>query len=225
MSELPHHIAFIMDGNGRWATRQGLSRSAGHKAGFEHIPDVLDACYQLGIPVVSAYAWSTENWDRPEPEVQFIVEALENELPRFVNELDKRGARFWCSGNLDAISPRARQVISAGIDQTRANGPCIFNLAFNYGGRAEITHVAQVLAAQAVQTSPVDTEAIRRHLWTGDLPDVDLVFRTGGDRRLSNFLLWQSAYANVYVTDTFWPDLTINEIRAGLNYDQARQLK
>jgi undecaprenyl diphosphate synthase len=207
-----------MDGNGRWAQQRGLPRSAGHKAGFEHIPDVLEICHDLGIQIVSAFAWSTENWGRPKPEVDFIVQSLEKHLPRFVNELHAREVRFVHSGSRDNLSPKALQVVDKAVELTQNNGPSVFNLAFNYGGRAELVHVASELVAERAQPEAISEATINNRLWTAGLPDVDLLIRTGGDKRLSNFLLWQSTYACIYVADAYWPDVAKDDIQAGITY-------
>jgi undecaprenyl diphosphate synthase len=218
----PNHIAFIMDGNGRWARQRGMPRSAGHKAGFEHIPDVLEACHDLGVRVVSAYAWSTENWGRAKAEVDYIVHSLERHLLRFVRELHKRGVRFVHSGSRDNLTGRSLQVLDEAVEMTAHDGPEIFNLAFNYGGRAEIAHVASELVAAGMPPEAVSEAAVNDRLWTAGLPDVDLVFRTGGDRRVSNFMLWQSAYACIYVADAYWPDVSREDIEAGIrHYNQV----
>jgi undecaprenyl diphosphate synthase len=215
---IPKHIAFIMDGNGRWAQRRGLPRSAGHRAGFEHISDVLRICHDLGVQIVSAYAWSTENWGRPKAEVDFIVHSLETHLSRFVKELHTRGVRFVHGGSRDNLTEKALRVIDEAVELTRNNGPRVFNLAFNYGGRAELVRVASELAAEQVQPEAISEAVINARLWTAGLPDVDLVIRTGGDRRLSNFMLWQSAYACIYIADVCWPDIRRDDIEEGLKY-------
>jgi len=215
---IPKHVAFIMDGNGRWAQRRGLPRSAGHRAGFEHIPDVLKMCHDLGVQTVSAYAWSTENWGRPKAEVDFIVHSLETHLARFVKELHTRGVRFVHGGSRDNLTAKALQVIDEAVELTRNNGPRVFNLAFNYGGRAELVRVASELAAEQAQPETISEAAINERLWTAGLPDVDLVIRTGGDRRLSNFMLWQSAYACIYIADACWPDVSRDDIEEGIKY-------
>jgi undecaprenyl diphosphate synthase len=215
---VPKHVAFIMDGNGRWAQLQGLSRSAGHKAGFERIPEVLKLCYELGVEVVSGFAWSTENWARPRSEVNYIVRSLEKHLPKFVQKLHERDVRFVHSGSRDNLAPKALRVLDDAVQLTQDNGPWVFNLAFNYGGRAELVHVARQLSAAQVRPEAITGETIASYLWTAGLPDVDLVVRTGGDRRVSNFLLWQMAHAYLYVVDHYWPAVTRTDIEAALDY-------
>jgi undecaprenyl diphosphate synthase len=214
----PNHIAFIMDGNGRWARLRGMPRSAGHKAGFEHIPDVLEACHDLGVQVVSAYAWSTENWGRAKAEVDYIVRSLERHLLRFVKELHQRSVRFVHSGSRDNLTKKSLQVLDEAVEMTANDGPEIFNLAFNYGGRAELAHVTSKMVAEGMHPEAISEITINERLWTAGLPDVDLVFRTGGDRRVSNFMLWQSAYACIYVADVYWPDVSREDVEAGIAY-------
>lgn len=219
---VPRHVAFIMDGNGRWARQQGLPRSAGHKAGYERIPDVLETCRDFGIEVVSGFAWSTENWDRPRPEVDYVMQLLEENLSRFVEELHRRNIRFVHSGMRARLTATAREALDRALALTSQNDGGVFNLAFNYGGRAEIVHAARRLVARDVSTDEVSEGVVREQLWTAGLPDVDLVIRTGGDHRLSNFLLWQSAYALVYVSDVYWPAIGREDIGAGIrHYDQV----
>jgi undecaprenyl diphosphate synthase len=221
-SNTPYHIAFIMDGNGRWAKSKGMRRSQGHKAGFEHIPDILEYCQELGVKVVSGYAWSTENWNRPPEEVRFIMKSLERELMRFVKELDKRNVRFFHSGSRERLSKKALTVIDEAMDLTRNNGPQTFNLAFNYGGRAEIVNVARRILAAKLNADSVCEEVVDEHLWTHGLPDVDLLVRTGFERRTSNFLLWQSAHAVLHFVDAFWPDVTKEHIKDAVkSYQRA----
>ena len=221
---LPRHLAFIMDGNGRWARERGLPRSAGHKAGYEHIAKVLEVCNDLGVRIVSGYAWSTENWGRPKPEVAFIMNALEKNLPKFIAELHARDVRFMHSGISDNLSPAALKALKEGESLTHQNSKGVFNLVFNYGGRAEIVHLARQMAIDRVRPEDVCENTVEDYLLTAGLPDVDLVFRTGGDRRMSNFLLWQSAYACIYIADVYWPALSRGEIEKGLFY-YAKSMK
>ncbi|MEM7114500.1 MAG: polyprenyl diphosphate synthase [Chloroflexota bacterium] len=214
----PKHVAFIMDGNGRWATEQGLPRSAGHKAGYEHIPTVLEICFEQGVEVVSAYAWSTENWGRPQQESRFILAALENRLSRFVKELHKRNVRFIHSGFEHNLTNKAKTRLHEAAELTRSNTRGTFNLAYDYGGRAEIVHAAQKVLATQATGHPLSAQTLETHLFTKTLPDVDLVIRSGGDMRLSNFLLWQTAYAVLFIAKNYWPGLTQEDIEAGFRY-------
>jgi len=221
---LPRHLAFIMDGNGRWAKERGLPRSAGHKAGYEHIAKVLEMCNDLGVRIVSGYAWSTENWGRPKPEVEFIMKALEKHLPKFIGELHDRNVRFMRCGINENLSPETLKVLREGEALTRQNSNGVFNLVFNYGGRAEIVQVAQQIVKNRVEPEQICEKMVDDYLLTAGLPDVDLVFRTGGDWRMSNFLLWQSAYACFYIADVYWPALSRGEIEEGIHtYTRFRE--
>ena len=214
----PKHVAFIMHGNGRWATAQGKPRSAGHKAGYERIPDVLKTCHQLGVEIVSGYAWSTENWGRPKKEGEFILKAIEKHLPRFVQELHQRNVKFIHSGFSENLTPKACQRLEEAVALTRNNDAGTFNLAYNYGGRAEIIHAAKQLLKEKHANENINLQDVATNLFASELPEVDLVIRTGGDMRLSNFMLWQSAYAAVYFVEHYWPDITQEDIEAGVRY-------
>ncbi|MEM7133847.1 MAG: polyprenyl diphosphate synthase [Chloroflexota bacterium] len=215
---IPKHVAFVMDGNGRWAQAQGLPRSAGHKAGYEHIPTVLEICFDLDIQVVSGYVWSTENWNRPKAEVDFIVRSLEKNLSRFVGELHQRGVRFVHSGTHDRLPTKIVELLKNGASLTKDNQSGVFNLCFNYGGRTEIVEAVQRILAADVQPNELSEELLGEYLWTHSLPDVDLVVRTGGDKRLSNFLLWQTAHACLYIADSYWPAISRQEIEFAVSY-------
>lgn len=216
--KVPAHIAFIMDGNGRWAQAQGKSRSAGHKAGYEHIPKVLEICQEMGVSYVSGYAWSTENWGRPSAEVQFIMQALEKHLPRFIAELHKRGVRFVHSGRRQDLSEKALTVLDEAVTLTRNNGLPVFNLAFNYGGRDEIIQATRNILQDGLAAEQINQRTFAARLYTIEMPDVDLIIRSGGDKRLSNFLLWQSAYACLFVVEHYWPAVTLEDIENAIAY-------
>jgi undecaprenyl diphosphate synthase len=215
---VPEHIALVMDGNGRWAQQRGLPRSAGHKAGFEHIPDVLEICYTLGVKVVSGYLWSTENWNRDQAEVDFVMRSLEQHLLRFVDELHQRNVRFIHSGRREQLSLAALASIDAAVALTRNNRAFVFNFAFNYGGRAELVEAARKLLQKGRGSEDISEMAFDAELWTAGLPDVNLIIRTGGDQRLSNFLLWQGARACFYVVDDYWPSVTKTHIVDSIKY-------
>jgi len=214
----PKHIGLIMDGNGRWARQRGLSRSEGHKAGFENIPPVLEICHDLGIQIVSAYAWSTENWIRSKAEVGYIMRSLEKKLSEFAKELNKRDVRFTHSGRRDELSSKALRALDDTIALTEHNGPEIFNFAFNYGSRAELVSATRRLLADNVKPETISESTINHYLWTAELPDVALIIRTSGEHRLSNFFLWQGAYACVYITEAYWPDVGRHDIEAAVEY-------
>ena len=201
-----------MDGNGRWAQAQGLSRSKGHKAGFDNIQRVLRACYNKGIEIVSVFAWSTENWSRPPREVRYIMRALEIHLPRLVNALHEEKIRFNHIGGIGRLSLRAQEVLKWANYLTKDNGPKTFNFAFNYGGRDDIIHSLRMIVAQKIHPDRITEAVIDKYLYTGNQSDVDLLIRSGGERRVSNFMLWQIATAYIYFTDIYWPDIGENEI-------------
>ena len=193
---IPKHIAFIMDGNGRWAQAQGLSRSKGHKAGLDNIQRVLRACYNKGIEIVSVFAWSTENWSRPPREVSYIMRALEIHLPRLVNALHEEKIRFNHIGGVGRLSLRAQEVLKWANYLTKDNGPKTFNFAFNYGGRDDIIHSLRMIVAQKIHPDMITEAVIDKYLYTGNQSDVDLLIRSGGERRVSNFMLGKRNSAN-----------------------------
>jgi undecaprenyl diphosphate synthase len=215
--QIPKHVGFIMDGNGRWAQSRGLPRSAGHRAGFERIPHVLESCAEIGVQVVSGYAWSTENWGRPKNEVDYIMRSLNKELPRFTQELHKRGVRFVVSGSRERINPEGLQVLDEAIALTSHNNNYVFNLVFNYGGRDEIIHAVRQLLTLKPHPEGIDEKLVEKYLWTAGLPPVDLVIRTGGESRISNFMLWQCAFACLYIVNEYWPAIDKEHIKAGID--------
>lgn len=221
---IPKHIAFIMDGNGRWAQSRGLSRSAGHKAGLDNIQRVLKACYDKGIEIVSVFAWSTENWSRPFPEVNYIMRALEKHLPSLVNTLHKENIRFNHVGSTERLSLQAQEVLKWATELTEDNGPLTFNLAFNYGGRDDIIHSLRIMIDQKISSDAFSETMIEKHLYTSGLPDIDLLVRSGGERRVSNFMLWQIASSYIYFTDTYWPDIGENEISDAIRQFNSSEL-
>jgi undecaprenyl diphosphate synthase len=201
-----------MDGNGRWAIRRGLPRTAGHKAGVEALREVVRAAPALGIEVLTLYAFSTENWKRPQDEVGFIMSLLVEYCRREARGLHENGVRLNAIGRIDGLPELQQAEIARAIDLTRNNTGLLLNLAVNYGGRAELVDAFRALAAKVqsgeLRPEEIDEAAISRHLYTGEQPDVDMVIRTAGDMRLSNFLLWQSHYSELYVTDVAWPDFS-----------------
>ena len=204
LAVVPSHVGIIMDGNGRWAQAQGLPRDAGHRAGVENIKPIVEYCATVGIGTLSLFAFSTENWDRPAAEVRGLLVLLEVEIRRRLDELDRMGAQIRHSGRLD-IAPRLQKEIRRAVQQTAGNDRIVLNVAFNYGGRDELIRVAQQLMQSEMSPFEVTEDTFRQHLYQPDLPDLDMVIRTGGERRLSNFMLWQAAYAEYVWTDTFWP--------------------
>lgn len=199
------HIAFIMDGNGRWAKRRGMPREYGHKAGSQAFRKVCRYCCDLGFQAVTVYAFSTENWKRPKAEVDAIMGLLNDYLDELMANTQSLDVRLRFIGDLSVLTPDLREKIRV-AESLKADCPRILNIALNYGGRAELTHAFNTLAAEGKRT--VTEEDISRALYTADSGDPDMIVRTGGDLRISNFLLWQAAYAELYFTDKLWPDLT-----------------
>jgi len=209
-------VGIIMDGNGRWAHRRGRPASFGHRAGVRAIKRVMYGCEELGIEVLSVYAFSTENWNRPRVEVRALMRLFHETLEREFAEIHSRGIRIVVSGRRSELSPRMRERIEEAEARTAANRNGVLNVCLNYGGRAEIVDAVARLVADGVPAAEVDEAAIASRLYHPDLPDPDLVIRTAGEQRTSNFLLWQAAYAELYVTDTLWPDFDVPDLRLAL---------
>ncbi len=221
---VPHHVGIIMDGNGRWAQARGLPRQAGHKAGTENIRSVLTAAAELGIKVLTVYAFSTENWARPADEVSGLMTLMGQYIRRETKNLHANGVCIRHSGRLEGVAPKLAQQIQDAIALTRNNQRITLNVAFNYGGRAEITDAVRHIMRDGHAPETVTEDLISDYLYTGGLPDPDLIIRTGGEYRLSNFLLWQSAYAEYYATPAFWPAFDENELAAALvEYNQRER--
>jgi undecaprenyl diphosphate synthase len=223
LPSIPHHIGIIMDGNGRWAQSRRLPRLAGHQAGVDNIQPVLESCVNLGIKVLTIYAFSTENWHRPPEEVSGLMRLLGLTIQRKLNELDRNGVKILHSGRMDGINKELQKQIRRALEVTRNNDRIILNVAFNYGGRAEILDAMRRLIADHVDPDSLTEELFSQYLYH-DLPDPDLIIRTGGEWRLSNFLIWQAAYAEYYTTPTYWPDFDANELhRALLEYNNRER--
>jgi len=216
LAHVPRHIAIIMDGNGRWARARGLPRVAGHRAGTQNIRRVLEACVEHSIEILTVYAFSTENWGRPGAEVRALMHLLERSLDEQLPELHAQGVQIRHSGSLDRVSESLIARIGNALELTRGNERIILNVAFNYGGRAEIVQAVRRLLADGVASADVDEELFERYLYTAGLPDPDLIIRTAGEMRLSNFLIWQGAYAEYYSTLKYWPDFDREELRIAL---------
>lgn len=224
ITRVPHHVGIIMDGNGRWAQARGLPRLAGHRAGTENIRRVLTAATEFGIKVLTIYAFSTENWGRPPDEVAGLMNLLGQVIRRETKNLHENGVCIRHSGRLEGIAPNLAQQIQEAIQLTCNNQRIILNVAFNYGGRAEIVDAVRHIMRDGHPPEAVTEELISAYLYTGGLPDPDLIIRTGGEYRLSNFLLWQAAYAEYYATPTFWPDFDEAEFAAALiEYSQRER--
>jgi undecaprenyl diphosphate synthase len=225
-TRLPAHIAIIMDGNGRWARRRSLPRAAGHRAGVEAVRNTVETCTRLGIQALTLYAFSAENWKRPRAEVDTLWRLLRLYLSRELPEILRNGIRFTCMGRMDQLPGQVRQELEAAIDATAHNSGMRLNVAINYSGRAELVDALNAILEDArlegrLRELRIDEQAIASRLYTAGLPDPDLLIRTSGEMRISNFLLWQIAYAELYVTETLWPDFRCADLlRAILDYQK-----
>ncbi len=216
-------MGIIMDGNGRWAQSRGLPRLAGHQAGVDNIRRILECSVEHGIKALTIYAFSTENWRRPMEEVMGLMRLLSMTIKRQLNELHKNGVQIRHSGRMSGIDPELQKQIRHALEVTRHNDRIILNVAFNYGGRAEILDAVRALIADGIAPDQLTEELFSRYLYTADLPDPDLIIRTGGEWRLSNFLIWQAAYAEYYTTPTYWPDFDERELHNALHEYNLRQ--
>lgn len=213
---IPRHVAMIMDGNGRWAISRGLPRLAGHKAGTENLRRVIRATVEFGIKYLTIYAFSTENWGRPTEEVQGLMGILQDVIDRELNELHQEGVQLRHIGRLERLDPKVQAKVMKAIDLTRNNDKLILNIAWNYGGRDEIVCAIQKIIKDGIAPEDITDELVSRYMFTAGVPDPDLVIRTSGELRVSNFLIWQVAYSEWYVTPTFWPDFNREEYRLAL---------
>ena len=214
--KIPRHVAIITDGNGRWALSRGLPRMAGHKAGTENLRRIIRATVEFGIKYLTIYAFSTENWGRPPEEVQGLLGILEDVIDRELAELHKEGVQLRHIGRLEELSPKLQEKVIRAIELTKNNDRLILNIAFNYGGRDEIVHAIQHMMKDGVQPDKVTDKMVSQYMYTAGVPDPDLVIRTSGELRVSNFLIWQAAYSEWYFTPTYWPDFDKEEYRRAL---------
>ena len=218
MSRLPRHIAIIMDGNGRWAKKRGLPRTAGHKIGAETFRDIAAYCRELGVEYLTVYAFSTENWKRPKDEVDTIMRLLEQYLQEAINTMEKDQIRLRILGDATALSPKLRRMIDEANTVSSRNTGFQANICLNYGGRAEILRAARLCAESGEEWTE---ENFEKHLWSCGIPDPELIIRPSGELRLSNFLLWQCAYSEFYFCDTLWPDFDRKELdKAIIDYQR-----
>jgi undecaprenyl diphosphate synthase len=220
---VPIHIAIIMDGNGRWAISRGLPRLAGHRAGTENLRRVIAACVEFGIKYLTIYAFSTENWGRPFEEVQGLMRILEDVIDRELQELHDQGVQLRHIGRLDRLQPSLREKVLKAIEYTKNNNRLVLNVAFNYGGRDEIVCAIQRMIADGVQAEDVTDALVSQYLFTAGEPDPDLIIRTSGELRGSNFLIWQGAYSEWYFTPTYWPDFSKEELGRALKEFSQRE--
>jgi len=226
-SGVPKHIAIIMDGNGRWATERRLPKIAGHRAGSKTVEVVMDAAREIGVEILTLYAFSTENWKRPKEEVEALFLLLEDYIDREAARLHKNNIRLSVIGRIRELPARLQDKIARTVAMTAGNTAFTLNIALNYGGRAEIVDAARALAvdvkAGRVNADDIDEASFSRYLYTKDLPDPDLMIRTSGEFRISNFLIWQVSYAEIYVTKKLWPDFGKEDLRKAVAEYQGRE--
>ena len=227
LNNLPKHIAIIMDGNGRWAQSRGLPRIMGHKVGVESVQEIVTTARELGINSLTLYAFSTENWKRPEFEVQALMGLLKSYLQSELKTMLKNNVSLRCLGQKEKLPPEVRQILDHAIKKTARNNGLILNLALSYGGRGEIVRAAQKIAQQcargALAPADITEDLFAKHLYSAGQPDPDLLIRTGGESRLSNFLLWQVSYAEIYISEILWPDFRKNDLLQAIHDFQCRQ--
>lgn len=227
LNNIPQHIAIIMDGNGRWAKAQGKIRTYGHQAGAETLKKIVRAADKIGIKVISAYAFSTENWKRPVTEVNFIMELLSRYLTNEIDEFKENNVQVRFIGSQEGLPEIVKQKMAHAVAETKDNTGIILNLAINYGGQAEILHAVKCIAQEAangnIAVDEITNEVFEQHLYTKGLPAPDLLIRPGGDLRISNFLLWQIAYAEIWTTDVYWPDFSEEHLLQAIRAFQGRE--
>jgi undecaprenyl diphosphate synthase len=225
--KIPEHIAIIMDGNGRWAKARGLPRMLGHKKGSEVLRSILEGCREMGLHYLTIYAFSAENWKRPVMEISDLMELLRHYLVNEIASLHKNGIRLRVIGDVEKLAPDIRKQITQAEDLTRGNTAFNLTVALSYGARQEMLRAVQTLASDIesgkIVPGEVDERALSSLLYTRDLPDPDLLIRTGGEHRLSNFLLWQSAYTELYFTPILWPDFTVGHLHEAINEYASRE--
>jgi undecaprenyl diphosphate synthase len=224
LARIPRHAAIIMDGNGRWAQNRGLPRLAGHRAGVENIRRTLEAAVEFGIRYLTLYAFSTENWRRPADEVRGLMMILEEVIDRETEDLRKNGVQLRHLGRLDGLSPAFQRKIAQSLKVTAGNDRLILSIALNYGGRAEVVDAIKHMIQDGVSAQAVDEALVSRYMYAPDIPDVDLMIRTAGEMRSSNFLIWQASYAEYYFSPKYWPDFDKEEfLRTLLAYSQRER--
>lgn len=220
---VPAHVGIIMDGNGRWAKARGLPRTAGHRQGAENLRRILEGAVEFGVKILTIYAFSTENWKRPKPEVRGLMSLFDYYFDRELDELNKHGIQLRHAGQMEGTSNRLRKKILRAVERTKHNNRLILNVAFNYGGRNEIVNAVREIMRNGIDPEVIDEDIISQYLYTRGLPDPDLIIRTSGEFRTSNFLIWQGAYAEYYVTSIYWPDFGKTELYEALLTFSQRQ--
>ncbi|MBX9743039.1 MAG: isoprenyl transferase [Chthoniobacterales bacterium] len=223
----PRHIAIIMDGNGRWAQQRGWLRTKGHEQGSQSVRESLDACLEAGVEYLTLYAFSSENWKRPAFEVQGLMTLLEHYLNEKVHELKENGIRFQAIGRLEKLPPKVQQLLKKTTEATAGHSKLTLTLALNYGGRDEIVDaikaIAQKVLREEIDLENITTDVVANHLYTAGMPDPDLFIRTSGEMRISNFLLWQLSYTEIYVTSKFWPDFKKADLLTAIEEYKKRE--
>jgi undecaprenyl diphosphate synthase len=225
LDRLPQHIAVIMDGNGRWAKRRRLPRIAGHRAGIRAVRQAVEACARLGVRYLTLYAFSMENWKRPHSEIRLLMALLREYLKKEIGELNRQNIRLAVIGRISELPKPVQKDLQVALEKTRRNTGMRLTLALNYGARAELIDAVRALVEQwkRDETMPIEEATFSRFLYTRDVPDPDLLIRTSGELRLSNFLLWQVAYSEIWVTDTLWPDFTQKDLFRAIIDFQKRE--
>jgi undecaprenyl diphosphate synthase len=224
LTKLPTHLAIVPDGNGRWAEHRGLPRLTGHRAGAENMRRMVEYLNEYPIKYVTLYGFSTENWGRPQEEVQGLFHLLEEFINKYVADINERGIRLRHSGRLHQLPQNLQEAINRAVEKTQNNTRMTLNVAFNYGGRAEIIDAVRRIAADGISPQNIDENLFENYLYTAGLPHVDLLIRTGDELRFSNFLIWQTAYSEYYLTKVFWPDFSKQELdKALLSYSQRKR--
>lgn len=228
LDKVPKHIAIIMDGNGRWAKQQGMIRAFGHQNGTKTVNQIVEACSDINVTHLTLYAFSTENWNRPKYEVDALMTIMVNSLRKELPTMMEKDVQVTAIGNIDKLPNNVKKVILEVIEKTKNNKKIRLSLALSYGSREELTQVIKEIAIKVknniISTDDIDTSIINKHLYTHDMPDVDLLIRTSGEHRISNFLLWQIAYAELYFCDVLWPDFTPEHLfEAVINYQNRER--
>lgn len=227
LEALPKHLAIIMDGNGRWAKKQGLLRTIGHESGAKAVRETVETCARLGIKNLTLFAFSTENWNRPKLEVDTLMKLLSKALKKELKTLTKNDIRLNTIGNIESLPKSIVRSLTEVTESTKENQRMTLTLALNYGSKEEITRATKLIANKVkdniILIDDIDESVINNHLYTHNLPDVDLVIRTSGEQRISNFLLWQIAYAEFYFTETLWPDFTADDLMQAIQSFQNRE--
>ncbi|MCP4421474.1 MAG: isoprenyl transferase [Chloroflexi bacterium] len=221
---IPQHVAIIMDGNGRWAAQRGLPRHAGHRAGAENLRHIINACVEFDIQILTIYAFSTENWGRPEREVRALMKIIARVLDQELDKLNDQGVCLHHLGDMEGVEKALQNKVRKAIELTKNNNRLILNVAFNYGGRAEIIHAVRQMLADQIEPDTLTESLFNSYLFTRGLPDPDLVIRTSGELRISNFLIWQAAYSEFYPTPVYWPDFGREELyEAVVDFNQRER--